>query len=70
MYKSSFDIRYFPGGNHSQYWNKGGYELSTSFRFGGLSIIPAFYMQYFNGYAESLINYDQKVSEFRAGLIF
>lgn len=70
MDKSSFDIRYFPGGDYAQYWNKGGYELSTSFRFGGLSIIPAFYMQYFRGYAESLINYDKKVSEFRAGLIF
>lgn len=70
MDRSSFDIRYFPGGNKAQYWGKGGYEISTSFRFGGLSIIPAFYMQYFRGYAESLINYDQRVSEFRAGFIF
>lgn len=70
MDRSSFDIRYFPGGDWAQDWGRGGYELSTSFRFGGLSIVPAFYMQYFRGYAESLINYDQRVSEFRAGFIF
>lgn len=70
MDRSSFDIRYFPGGDWAQHWDKGGIELSTSFRFGGWSIIPAFYMQYFRGHAESLINYDQKVEEFRAGFIF
>jgi phospholipase A1 len=70
MDRSSFDIRYFPGGDHAQNWGSGGYELSTSFRFGGFSIVPAFYMQYFHGYAESLINYNQKVDEFRAGFIF
>lgn len=70
MDRSSFDVRFFPGGDHAQHWGSGGYELSTSFRFGGLSIVPAFYMQYFRGYAESLINYNQKVSEFRAGFIF
>lgn len=68
--RSSFDIRYFPGGDWAQDWGRGGYELSTSFRFGGLSIVPAFYMQYFHGYAESLINYNERVSEFRAGFIF
>ncbi len=70
MDKSSFDIRYFPGGDYAQDWNRGGFELSTSFRLGGWSIVPAFYVQYFRGYAESLINYDQKVSELRAGFIF
>src|SRR5690606_38092311 len=70
MDRSSFDIRYFPGGDWAQDWGRGGYELSTSFRFGGLDIVPAFYMQYFRGFAESLINYDQKVSEFRFGFIF
>jgi len=70
MDRSSFDLRYFPGGDWAQDWGRGGYEVSTSFRFGGLSIVPAFYMQYFHGYAESLINYDDRVSEFRAGFIF
>jgi phospholipase A1 len=70
MDRSSLDIRYFPGGDHAQYWGRGGYELSTSFRFGGLSIVPAFYMQYFHGYAESLINYNKNVDEFRAGFVF
>ncbi len=70
MDRSSFEIRYFPGGDWAQHWDRGGIELSTSFRFGGWSIIPAFYMQYFSGHAESLINYDQKVDEFRAGFIF
>lgn len=70
MDRSSFDIRYFPGGDWAQDWGRGGYELSTSFRLGGLSIVPAFYVQYFRGYAESLINYNQRVSELRAGFIF
>lgn len=68
--KSELSLRFFPGGKYADKFSNGGFELGMSFRFGGLDIIPAFYMQYFNGYAESMINYDQRVNEFRAGFIF
>lgn len=68
--KSEFHIRFFPGGKYADRFDKGGFELGLSFRLGGLDLIPAFYMQYFNGFAESLINYDERVNEFRAGFIF
>lgn len=59
-----------PGGKWSTEWEKGGYELGLNFHLGGLKVIPAFYIQYFHGYAETLINYSQKVDEVRFGLMF
>lgn len=59
-----------PGGRYAQNFNKGGYEIGLSFRFGGLKIIPAFYLQYFEGYGETLLNYNQRVQEFRGGFKF
>jgi phospholipase A1/A2 len=68
--KSALTLRYFPGGKYADDWDQGGFEVGLSFRWGGLDIIPAFYIQYFNGYAESLVNYNERVNEFRAGFIF
>ena len=68
--KSELSLRFFPGGKYADRFDKGGFELGLSFRLGGIDIVPSFYMQYFNGYAESLINYNERANEFRAGFIF
>lgn len=58
-----------PGGRFAQRWDHGSFQISWSFRLGGLDLVPAFYVQYYNGYAESLLNYSQHVDVLRAGLI-
>ena len=59
-----------PGGKFSTELHKGGYQISANFRIEGININPAFYLQYYHGYAETLLNYDQKVDVFRAGITF
>jgi len=68
--KSEVALAVAPGGKFAQDWDRGGYQLSWSFRFGRFDLVPAFYLQYYYGYAETLLNYDQQVSEFRGGIIF
>ncbi|MNY83123.1 Phospholipase A1 [compost metagenome] len=59
-----------PGGKYGLDWDQGGYKLSFNFHLGGLKVVPAFYVEYYHGYAETLINYNEKVDEVRAGLMF
>lgn len=68
--KSEVSLSASPGGKFAQKWERGGYQLSWSFRFGKFDLVPAFYLQYYNGYAETLLNYSKPVSEFRGGIIF
>ena len=68
--KSEIALQASPGGKFSDGWDRGGYQLSWSFRLGKLALVPAFYMQFYQGYAETLLNYDKRVSEFRGGVIF
>ena len=68
--KSEIAIQGTPGGRFGDNWGKGGYQFSWSFRVGRMNVIPSFYVQYYTGYAESLLNYDRNVSTFRGGLIF
>lgn len=35
-----------------------------------IKLIPSFYLQYYTGYAESILTYNQYAHTFRAGLIF
>lgn len=75
LFDSMFDqleavINLNPGGKWGTEFNKGGYQLSMNFHVGGIKVVPAFYVQYYHGYAETLVNYDQSVDEFRAGLMF
>lgn len=68
--KTEIGLQAIPGGKFANKWDKGGYQLSMSFRLGGIQLVPAFYLQYYNGFAETLLNYNQRVNDFRAGLIF
>ncbi len=68
--KSEVALTASPGGKLASRWNRGGYQLSWSFRFGKFQLVPAFYLQYYYGYAETLLNYNKEVSEFRGGIIF
>ncbi|MBY0316923.1 MAG: phospholipase A [Bdellovibrionales bacterium] len=67
--KGEFSISLMPGGKYAQHGSQGGYQFAYSFRLGGLDIVPAFYMQYYVGYAETLLNYNQRVNEFRFGFV-
>lgn len=68
--KSEITLKAQPGGKYANRWEKGGYQLSWSFRLGKLDIIPSFYLQYYHGYAETLLNYNKDIDTFRAGFIF
>jgi phospholipase A1/A2 len=59
-----------PGGKFSTEWSQGGYQIAANYHIRGLKVNPAFYIQYYNGYSETLINYNQRVSQFRLGLMF
>ncbi len=48
---------------------KGGRELGLVYRLGSDNFNPAFYLQYYSGYAETLLHYDQKISQVRLGLL-
>lgn len=64
----TFKVR--PGGNFGQRFDRGGYQVSYAFRLGGLDIVPSFYVQYYHGYGENLLNYNQRVDVFRGGFMF
>lgn len=68
--KSEVALQFSPGGKFADRWDRGGYQLSWAFRLGGIQLVPAFYLQYYNGYAETLLNYNKRVDVFRGGLIF
>lgn len=68
--KSEVALMAQPGGKFGTDWGQGGYQLSWSFRLGKLDLVPAFYVQYYYGYAETLLNYNVNVREFRGGMIF
>ncbi|WP_413560620.1 phospholipase A [Bdellovibrio sp. HCB209] len=75
LFDSIFDqleavVNVNPGGKWGTEFDKGGYQLSFNFHLGGLKVVPAFYLQYYHGYAETLVNYDQSVDEVRAGFMF
>lgn len=68
--KSEIALQASPGGKFANRWDYGGYQLSWSFRVGAIHLVPAFYLQYYRGFAETLLNYDKRVNEFRVGVIF
>lgn len=68
--KGDFTVQASPGGKFANKWARGGYQFSYSFRLGGINLVPAFYLQYYTGYAETLLNYNKQINEFRGGFIF
>lgn len=68
--KSEVSLQATPGGKFMEHWDRGGYQLSWSFRPGRLKLVPAIYFQYYHGFAETLLNYSEEVREFRGGVIF
>lgn len=51
-------------------WGKGFYEVTGSFRVVTSVFQPRFYIQYFDGYNEFMIDYNKKSRVVRAGLAF
>ena len=68
--KSEISIQAAPGGKFANRWDYGGYQASVAFRFGEFRMQPSFYVQYYHGFAETLLNYSERVNEYRVGLIF
>lgn len=48
---------------------KGGREAGLVYHVGSANFNPAIYLQYFSGYAESLLHYNQKNNKIRLGLL-
>jgi len=64
------DIEYrFFAGKSIVNFGKGGRELGLIYRLGSENFNPAFYFQYYSGYAETLLHYNSKISQVRAGLL-
>lgn len=68
--KSELALEAIPGGKFGQNIDNGGYQFSWAFRIGGVNLLPSFYVQYYLGYGESLLNYNQYVHAVRAGVMF
>lgn len=49
--------------------DQGGSQIGLIYHFGGDYINPALYLQRFEGYAENLLNYNEKRTEYRLGLM-
>lgn len=67
--KGEITARLFSGGDFGEDFTKGGQEIGISFRILGLEITPAFYLQFYHGYSESMRFYNQKENIVRFGLL-
>ena len=67
--KGEISARVYSGGKWGDDLSKGGHEIGFTFRIMGLEITPAFYLQYFNGYSESLRYYNERESIVRFGIL-
>jgi phospholipase A1/A2 len=68
--KSNITVQISPGGRFADRWDLGGYQVSSTFHIVGLQFTPAFYIQYYHGYAESLLDYNKLVDVVRGGFRF
>lgn len=65
--ENEISLRYFTGGKWGQHLKRGGREVGLSFRLKFIYLTPSFYVQYFEGRGESLLNYRDNVRNFRVG---
>jgi len=68
--KGELIVNLNPGGKFADKFDKGGLQIGYDFRLGGVKVVPAFYIQYYTGYGETLVNYNQRVQALRAGFLF
>jgi phospholipase A1 len=67
--RGELTYRVYTGGDWGQKFDRTSHEVGLSFRIFGSRLTPAFYVQYFNGYSESLLNYNKREENFRVGFI-
>lgn len=67
---SQFSIKFFPGGRWGQRINRGSLMVDFRARILKDPAFPYLYLQYFNGYMESLLEYDQYHRSYRIGILF
>lgn len=67
--RGQLSVRVFPGGRLAENWGSGGQEVGLSFRVGGFGLKPSIYIQYYGGYAESLLSYRRRESIARIGIV-
>lgn len=61
---------FFPGGRCSQRWTMGGQEVGLKFRMGNGTFYPSIFFQFYHGYNESLLDYNQDHTSYRVGVAF
>jgi len=67
--RGELTYRVYTGGEWGQDLRRTSHEVGLSFRFFGEELTPAFYVQYFNGFSESLLNYNKREENFRIGFL-
>lgn len=67
--KGELSYRVYTGGEWGQDLRRTSHEVGLSFRFFGSELTPAFYIQYFNGYSESLLHYNRREENLRIGFL-
>ncbi len=70
MDESELILSIRPGGEIGTAFEKGGYQIAINYNLKWLKANPSFYIQYYYGYAETLLNYNEKVKSIRIGLMF
>ncbi|MFZ4715819.1 MAG: phospholipase A [Bacteriovoracaceae bacterium] len=62
-------FRFFFGGKYSTDPSKGGQEISYLFKFKNFRFEPDFMIQYYHGYKESMLSYNQSHDSVRFGIV-